>query len=211
MHFIEYNIKQTLFKIININYMSASSIKKNKKVKRDFFSSSIIIIIITLFFICSCSNAYIQPQSATKLIENIPFYPQEDYQCGPASLAGVLNYHGVVITPEEIAADIFSKSAKGTLNLDMLIYAKNKGFKALQYKGSIDDIRININKGLPLIVLVDYGFLFYMQNHFMVIIGYNDYGIIVNSYAYEKQFIALDRFLDAWEKTNFWTLLIKSE
>jgi len=191
--------------------MSASSIKKNKKVKRDFFSSSIIIIIITLFFICSCSNAYIQPQSATKLIENIPFYPQEDYQCGPASLAGVLNYHGVVITPEEIAADIFSKSAKGTLNLDMLIYAKNKGFKALQYKGSIDDIRININKGLPLIVLVDYGFLFYMQNHFMVIIGYNDYGIIVNSYAYEKQFIALDRFLDAWEKTNFWTLLIKSE
>jgi len=211
VHFIEYNIKQTLFKIININYMSASSIKKNKKVKRDFFSSSIIIIIITLFFICSCSNAYIQPQSATKLIENIPFYPQEDYQCGPASLAGVLNYHGVVITPEEIAADIFSKSAKGTLNLDMLIYAKNKGFKALQYKGSIDDIRININKGLPLIVLVDYGFLFYMQNHFMVIIGYNDYGIIVNSYAYEKQFIALDRFLDAWEKTNFWTLLIKSE
>jgi hypothetical protein len=63
--------------------------------------------------------------------------------------------------------------------------------------------------GYPLIVLVDYGIKpFYQINHFMVVIGYNREGVFVNSDK-EYQFIEKDRFLDLWEKTGYWTLLIK--
>lgn len=170
-----------------------------------------LIFLIILFFAYSCSNVYIKPQSNSKIIDNVPFYPQQEYQCGPASLASVMNYHGLAVTPGEIAADIFSKSAKGTLNLDLLIYARKKGFNAIHYSGSMEDIRANINVGYPVIVLVDYGFLFYQQNHFMVVIGYNDDGLIVNSDLLEGQFVDSKRFLSAWGKTSYWTLLIKKD
>jgi hypothetical protein len=43
----------------------------------------------------------------------------------------------------------------------------------------------------------------------MVIIGYNEYGILANSGKDNEKFIPEDDFLKAWEKTNFWTLLIR--
>jgi len=143
------------------------------------------------------------------MIENVPFFPQETYQCGPASLAGVLNYWGVKVFPEAIAAKIYSRSAKGTLNLDMVLYAQDKGLQVIQYKGSIKDLKKNIDLGYPAIVLVDYGFWVYQQNHFMVVVGYNEKGVITNSGKNRLKFIREEDFLKPWERTDFWTLLIK--
>jgi hypothetical protein len=55
------------------------------------------------------------------LIEGVPFYAQEAHQCGPASLAGVLNFWGAGVTPEEIAKDIYSPTAGGTLDMDLVL------------------------------------------------------------------------------------------
>ena len=163
-------------------------------------------------FLSSCVPAQRVPESnLNHLIENVPFYPGEADQCGPVSLAGVLNFRGVSVTPEEIARDIFSEAAGGTLNIDMLIYAGKKGLYAEQYGGSMDDIRKNINLGRPLVVLVDYGFSFYQRNHFMVIVGYNEDGVIVNSGDKREKTIPEKDFLKIWRKTNFWTLLITKE
>lgn len=164
---------------------------------------------IIFFLLYSCSTVSVQLNSKPILIDKVPFYPQEDYQCGPASLAGVLNYWGVGVTPEEIAKEIYSASAKGTLNIDMLIYANKKGIHALQYAGGWDDLKTKINNGYPMIVLIDYGFSIYQENHFMVVVGYNDDGIIANSGKTEKMFIDKGKFLKAWKRTNYWTLLIK--
>jgi ABC-type bacteriocin/lantibiotic exporter with double-glycine peptidase domain len=143
------------------------------------------------------------------IIENVPFYPQETYQCGPVSLAGVLNYLGINITPDDIAEEIFSESARGTLNIDMVLYAQRKGLNAIQYKGSMEDLKKNVESGYPVIVLVDYGFSLYQVNHFMVVVGYNEHGVIVNSGKDKGKFISTEDFLKAWRKTNYWTLLIK--
>ncbi|BCB96718.1 peptidase C39 [Dissulfurispira thermophila] len=151
----------------------------------------------------------IQFDSKTILINAVPFYPQEDYQCGPASLAGVLNYWGISVAPDDVARDIYSASARGTLNIDMVLYASKIGLYALQYIGNWDDLKKNINNGYPMIVLVDYGFSVYQANHFMVVVGYNDKGVIVNSGKTEHMFIDKEKFLKIWKRTNYWTLLIK--
>ena len=169
-----------------------------------------IIFLLIAFILTSCVTARDIPESgANHMIRDVPFYPGEDNQCGPVSLAGVLNYWGVPVTPEEIAGDVFSASAGGTLNIDMVIYPQKKGLHAEQYTGSMDDIRKNIDRGYPLIVLVDYGFSFFQRNHFMVIVGYNEDGVIVNSGDKREKMIPLDNFLRTWRRTNFWTLLIK--
>ncbi len=121
----------------------------------------------------------------------------------------MLNYWGIKVTPEEIAGEIYSNSARGTLNIDMVLYAQRKGLKAIQYEGNIQDLRKNIDVGYPIIVLVDQGFSFYQANHFMVVIGYNEDGVIVNSGKDKEKFISEKDFLHSWRKTNFWTLLIR--
>jgi predicted double-glycine peptidase len=150
------------------------------------------------------------PESADQhIIENVPFYPQETYQCGPASLAGVLNYWGIPAKPDDIAKDIFSENARGTLSIDMVMYAQKKGLFAFQYKGSPEDLKKNIDAGYPLIVLVDYGISFYQANHFMVVVGYSGNGVRVNSGKDNNIFIPNKDFLKVWKRADYWTLLIK--
>ena len=173
-------------------------------IKIFFLPLSFILLIVVLF--CSC--AAIQKTSQNYIVENVPFYSQTTYQCGPASLAGVLNYWGVKVSPDEIAEEIYSASARGTLDIDMLFYAQKKGLLATQYKGTIEDLRRNIDSRHPIIVLVGYGFSIIQKNHFMVVIGYNDQGLIVNSGKDKEEFISMKDFLKSWEKTKFWTLLI---
>lgn len=172
--------------------------------------SFIFFLFFPAFFLFSCAGVSVQIEK-TILINKVPFYPQEDYQCGPASLAGVMNYWGLDVKPEDIAKEIYSASARGTLDIDMLIYANKKGFQAQQYRGSWEDLKAKIDGGYPLIVLVDYGFFAYQANHFMVVVGYNETGVTVNSGKTEHIFIEKEKFLRSWGKTNYWTLWIKKK
>ena len=170
----------------------------------------LFLLFLFVPFLLSCTETlYLKESKPLRIINNVPFYPQEDFQCGPASLAGVLNFWDIHVTPEEIATDIYSPSARGTLNLDMILYPEKKGMKATHYKGSIDDIRNKIDLGYPVIVLVDLGLLIYQQNHFMVVVGYDENGIVANSGKDRFKPIPLKNFIKTWEKTNFWTLWIK--
>jgi ABC-type bacteriocin/lantibiotic exporter with double-glycine peptidase domain len=114
----------------------------------------------------------------------------------------------VDVSPEKIASEIYSKSARGTLNIDMVLYAERKGLKARQYRGSLEDIKNKIDSGYPLILLVDEGFLIYQRNHYMVVIGYGEDGIVANSGREQHKLISFKDFLRSWERTKFWTLLI---
>jgi ABC-type bacteriocin/lantibiotic exporter with double-glycine peptidase domain len=171
---------------------------------------ALFLLFVPLLLSCA-ETLYLKESKPSRIINNVPFYPQEDFQCGPASLASVLNFWGIAVTPEEIAAEIYSPSAGGTLNLDMMLYSGKKGMKATYYKGSMEDIKNKIDLGHPMIVMIDLGKLFYQQNHFMVVVGYDENGIIAHSGKERLNPISLKSFTKTWEKTNFWTLWIRPE
>ena len=135
-------------------------------------------LLFSLLVVSGCARGSARPVLGQKetdehadIIRGLPFYPQEDYQCGPASLASVLNYWGGAVTPGDVAEDIYSRSARGTLNIDMALYAEARGLDASFYSGGLPDVKSKIEAGYPLIVLVDLGFSFYQVNHFMVVVG----------------------------------------
>jgi len=166
-------------------------------------------ILFLIFLLWGCAGPSPKPSSKTaRMIEGVPFFPQEQFQCGPASLAGVLNYYGLRMTPTEIAAEIFSRQARGTLDMDMVFYAQRKGMKAEQYAGSIEDLQRSLDFQRPVIVLIDQGFWVYQNNHFMVAVGYDERNLVVNSGKEEHKFIPWEAFVKSWEKTKFWTLRI---
>lgn len=176
---------------------------------RPSFRWRLSILLLFLRWVVSCAGVSpVESTQPTHVIPNVPFLPQEEFQCGPASLATVLNYWNINASPEEIASEIYSKSARGTLNIDMVLYAERKGLKARQYRGSLEDIKNKIDSGYPLILLVDEGFLIYQRDHYMVVIGYGEDGIVANSGREQHKLISFKDFLRSWERTKFWTLLI---
>jgi ABC-type bacteriocin/lantibiotic exporter with double-glycine peptidase domain len=180
------------------------------KARRGAAGAGPLSVIMLLVLSASCTTTGNAPPGvSTPVIEGIPFYPQEAYQCGPASLAAVLNFHGVAVTPDDIAADIFSSGAKGTLGIDMVLYARKKGLRADQYSGGPDDLKRTLEAGNPVIILVDYGFWVYQKAHFMVLLGYNEKGFIADSGREHLKFISQDELKRIWEKTRFWTLVIR--
>ncbi|OPY72786.1 MAG: Peptidase C39 family protein [Syntrophorhabdus sp. PtaU1.Bin058] len=172
-------------------------------------------IFILLFLLgCSTANPPVPPVDAV-LLRGVPFFRQDDFQCGPSALATVIHYwyikKNIDRRPsyDDIAAAVYSPSARGVLGIDLELYAKRLGFDATQYSGSVADIRDNINKEVPLIILVDYGFLMYQGNHFMVTTGYTNDGIVVNSGRKQNEIIPDGELEKIWQKTGYWSLRIQ--
>ena len=144
----------------------------------------------------------------TVIIEDVPFFPQVDYQCGPASLAGVLSYYGEIVSPDEIAESIYRQNIRGTVSLDMVLYARQRGFASKWYKGSTDEILRAVDSSNPIIVMIDLGFSVARAYHYMVITGYSFTGVIANTGTTPQKLISWERLMSQWEKTQNWTLLI---
>jgi len=153
----------------------------------------------------------VAPSIGCGKVNEVPFYPQVSFQCGPASLAGVLNFFGESVTPDEIAEAIFRRDIRGTVTLDMLLYARKRGFFAEWYNGSVDDIRRSVDERVPLIVMVDFGFAGVRKNHFMVVVGYTPEGVIANSGKTREKLIPWKDFLAYWNRTKRWALRIAQE
>ncbi|MFO8083109.1 MAG: C39 family peptidase [Desulfobacterales bacterium] len=143
-----------------------------------------------------------------RIVKNVPFYAQENYQCGPSSLAGVLNYYGQKVSPGQIADEIFGEKTRGTLSIDMAFYARKLGFDAQCYTGDAEDIKKNINKNQPLIAMVDLGVGPVKRPHYLVVVGYGNDKIIVNSGAHQHKPVSWDRFFKQWNRAHKWALLI---
>ena len=183
--------------------------KKKKKHSARAGKANLPFLVFLLLFSCAGPSSSLQT-NGPRIVEGVPFYPQEEYQCGPASLAGVLNYYGVRVTPGEIAAEIFSRHARGTLDMDLVFYAQKKGLRAEKYAGGLEDLRRSIHSRRPLIVLIDQGFWVYEKSHFMVVVGYDGGSIVVNSGRERHLHVPEAAFLKSWGRAKFWTLRITS-
>jgi ABC-type bacteriocin/lantibiotic exporter with double-glycine peptidase domain len=153
----------------------------------------------------------VQTPEASKRVEGVPIHPQTAFECGPAALAGVLNFHGVQVEPEEIAQAIFRKDLRGTVTLDMILHARQRGLSADWYSGSVEDIQKAVDRDIPLITMVDYGFLNLSRYHYLVVVGYTPEGILAHTGRERESTIKWEDFLPQWERTEYWTLRIEPQ
>jgi hypothetical protein len=61
-------------------------------------------------------------------INNVPFYPQQEYFCGPTALSEVLNFYGNEYDPEKLVLEIFIPSKKGSLKIEMVSLTRRLNF-----------------------------------------------------------------------------------
>lgn len=140
----------------------------------------------------------------------VPFVKQKDEFCGPAALASVLQFYGQNIDQDEIAEEIYIEELSGALISDMENFARDSGYNVESSNGSLEAIKIRIDNGQPVILLVDRGKWKVSVPHYYVVYGYNeqDGTLLLHTGFKEGQQIGYDELDAEWKKMNRLMLVI---
>jgi len=139
---------------------------------------------------------------------DVPFFPDNTDQCGPATLASVLTFWGVPADPAGVRDAVYTAKLKGSLPIDLLIAAQARGLTAETYQGNLGALLAELDAGRPLIAFLDLGFLVFKQGHYVVVTGYDTQreGLYVHSGTHRNLFVPYAEFLRKWDRTGRWTL-----
>jgi len=107
------------------------------------------------------------------LLSNVPFYPQQIHQCGPAALATVLDWSGEVVTPEALVPEVYVPGREGSLQVELLASARRHGRIAYVLRPRLEDLLAEVRAGHPVLVLQNLGLSWYPRWHYAVVIGYD--------------------------------------
>jgi ABC-type bacteriocin/lantibiotic exporter with double-glycine peptidase domain len=131
---------------------------------------------------------------------DVPFVKQRTDFCGPASLSSVMAYFGDKVDQDEIASFVYNPKLKGALITDLQNFAKERGFQTILKSSNIEEIKSFIDQKKPVIALIDLGFWVISKPHYVVIVGYNQDGFLLNTGYKEKEFMSYRDFQEKWEK-----------
>jgi tetratricopeptide (TPR) repeat protein len=142
-------------------------------------------------------------------IASVPFFPQEEYQCGPAALAMVLAWSGLAVEPAELTEKVYTASLKGSLQPAMIAGARRSGRLAYVISGTQSLMR-EIAAGHPVIVLQNLGLSWIPFWHYAVAIGYDTPAdeVILHSGLEARKRTALRVFENTWARAKNWGLLV---
>lgn len=142
-------------------------------------------------------------------IADIPFYPQEEYQCGPAALAMVATAAGVPLTPEELVEHVYLPARQGSLQQEMLATSRRHGLMAYQIQADMEGLLREIEAGNPVIILQNLGLQSMPRWHYAVAIGFDRprNKLILHSGLTERMEMSMFTFERTWARSGYWGML----
>ena len=145
-------------------------------------------------------------------LNDTPFFPQEEYQCGPAALATVLNVAGVTVAPDDLVEQVYLPKQHGSLQVELLAATRRADRIPYRIEPTLLALRAELDAGRPVLVLQNLGLKLLPVWHYAVVIGIapaGDYVILRSGTERRKQSRARD-FLRSWEMAGNWGMVVLS-
>ena len=142
-------------------------------------------------------------------LTEVPFFAQEEYQCGPAALAMALNAAGVSVTPDALVDQVYIPARQGSLQVEMLAATRRRGLIAYELEPQLTDVLREVAAGTPVIVLENYGFRIRPLWHYAVVVGYDlEQGqTIRRSGTKQRQTMPFPVFEYVWKDDGRWAMV----
>ncbi|NWF35958.1 PA2778 family cysteine peptidase [Mariprofundus sp. KV] len=150
--------------------------------------------------------------TAASQLEGVPFFPQLDYQCGPASLAMAMNFAGVEVAPDALRRQLFIPGKQGSLQVEMQALPRHFGLLAYPLAPRLVDIFKEIKAGHPVIVLQNLGLKIAPQWHYAVVTGYdlNMQQVTLHSGDAPNYRMPLSTFERTWVRGGSWAIVVSA-
>ncbi len=143
-------------------------------------------------------------------LTTVPFFAQEDYQCGPAALATVLGWSGVNITPAELTPQIYIPNRQGSLQIELLGATRRQGRIPYVLQPRLTALLSELSAGHPTLVLLNLGLSWYPVWHYAVVVGYDleHDQVIMRSGRLPRDVVRMEVFERIWARSGYWALLV---
>jgi len=142
-------------------------------------------------------------------LRDVPFFPDQDYQCGPAALATVLTASGASVPMKALVDEVWLPSRRGSLQLEMLAAPRRHGRVSYRLAPAYGDLLREVAAGNPVIVLQDVGLLG-TQWHYAVVNGfdYESGTIFLRSGTEHRLELPFTAFERSWMKGQYWAMVV---
>lgn len=142
-------------------------------------------------------------------LADVPFFPEEDNQCGPATLAMAVNAAGVQVSPEALREQVYLPDRKGSLQVEMLAGARRHGLIALELAPRLEDVLREVADGTPVVVLQDLGLKALPLWHYALVVGYDldSAELVLRSGLERRQKLPFALFENTWRPGDYWAMV----
>lgn len=137
-----------------------------------------------------------------------PFFPQDEYQCGPAALATVLQASGVTTSPDELKPQVYVPGKRGSLQAELIGATRRHGRLPYMMPPQAQELVAELNEGRPVLVLQNLGATRLPVWHYAVLIGYDaDRNVaLLRSDTRERVEMRWQRFARTWHLGGRWAI-----
>lgn len=173
-----------------------------------------MLLLVLLLTGCATQTSILMQSSAPNMprraeLTSTPFFPQERYQCGPATLATALNAAGIAIQPEALITQVYVPQREGSLQTEMLAAGRRNGAVSMTIPPRLDALLEEVAHGTPVVVLQNLSLPWIPLWHYAVVIGYDlDEGeIVLRSGTTERLVMSLSTFERTWARSKYWAMV----
>lgn len=154
------------------------------------------------------ADAFPEPVELTA----VPFFPQEEYQCGPAALGMALAWSGVAVTPAELAPQVYLPERRGSLQLELIGAARRHGRIPYVLQPQLESLLAEVASGHPVIVMQNLSLSWYPVWHYAVVVGFDlpRDQIVLRSGKDERRLLPFKLFERTWRRADYWAMVVLS-
>ncbi len=140
----------------------------------------------------------------------VPFFPQDINQCGPAALATALGAVGVPIAPEVLGTAVFVPAREGSLQIEMLAAPRRHGHIATRIRPDLISLLREVAAGQAPVVLLNLGLSIQPLWHYAVVVGYDLPAgqILLRSGTVKREVMPLSTFEHTWARSSQWAFVV---
>ncbi len=174
------------------------------------------IVLVTILAGCASRPQWPETPSISpgaeqrRVLNDVPFFAQERYQCGPASLAMMLNSQGLNTNPEVLKELVYLPERQGSLKVELVAAARAHGLLAYPLDGSLESLLEEVADGNPVLVMQNLRFGWWPQWHFAVVIGFDaeHRNIILHTDTRRRHEETLEVFVATWDRAENWAAVM---
>lgn len=172
------------------------------------------VLLLSLGLLGACARTPVVPIEHTQIpkqveLTEVPFFAQQDYQCGPAALATMLVHQGVDAAPDRLVEQVYIPGRKGSLQVEMVAAARAHDLVVYPLAPRMETLLAEVAAGNPVLVLQNLAFDGWPQWHFAVVVGYDleSQTIILRSGTTRRWTGSFRQFARSWAKGDRWAVV----